>query len=105
MAPGSRIIVGIADTTPPNAVFDRLVRLGERIAKEGRLPLKGGGWRPLPETAVAAPARVEAGAVTAAEFLAIKNDVLKGDHLGIKAATSGRCSTRASTRRTSSTRG
>ncbi|MGA8573923.1 MAG: B12-binding domain-containing protein [Desulfobaccales bacterium] len=85
VAPGSRIIVGIADTTPPNAVFDRLVRLGERIAKEGRLPLKGGGLRPLPETAVAAPARVEAGAATAAEFLTIKNDVLKGDRLGIKA--------------------
>jgi 5-methyltetrahydrofolate--homocysteine methyltransferase len=85
VAPGSRIIVGIADTTPPNAVFDRLVRLGERIAKEGRLPLEAGGFRPLAVTAVAAPVRVEVEAVSAEEFLTIKNDVLTGDNLGIKA--------------------
>jgi hypothetical protein len=40
VAPGRRMILGIADTTPPHAVFDRLVRIGERVAREGRLPLK-----------------------------------------------------------------
>ncbi|MCG6929378.1 MAG: corrinoid protein [Desulfofustis sp.] len=43
VAPGSRFIAGIGDTTPPDAVFDRLVRLGERLEKEGRLPLQAGG--------------------------------------------------------------
>ena len=37
--PGVRLILGIADSTPPNAVFDRLLRIGDRIEKEGRLPL------------------------------------------------------------------
>ena len=40
IAPGKRMILGIADTTPPHAVFDRLVRIGERVRKEGRLPLR-----------------------------------------------------------------
>ena len=40
VAPGRRLILGIADTTPPYAIFDRLVRIGERVEKEGRLPLK-----------------------------------------------------------------
>lgn len=42
ISPGTRFIAGIGDTTPPGAVFDRLVRLGERIEKEGRLPLQAG---------------------------------------------------------------
>ncbi len=43
LIPGDRMIVGIADTTPPNANWDRLRRLGERISNESRLPLSGGG--------------------------------------------------------------
>jgi corrinoid protein of di/trimethylamine methyltransferase len=85
VAPGKRIIVGIADTTPPNAVFDRLVRLGERIEKEGRLPLKAGGFRPVAAAEVETPVRAEAAAVSDEAFLTIKNDVLKGDNVGIKA--------------------
>ncbi len=45
IVPGTRFIVGIADTTPPKAVFDRLVRIGERVEKEGRLPLRAGAVR------------------------------------------------------------
>ena len=30
-APGTRFIASIGDTTPPNAVFDRLLYIGERI--------------------------------------------------------------------------
>ena len=40
IAPGRRIILGIADSTPPNASFERLQRIGERVAKEGKLPIK-----------------------------------------------------------------
>ena len=47
VAPGDRLILGIADATPADAVFDRLVRIGERMAKEGRLPLEAGGARPV----------------------------------------------------------
>lgn len=43
VAPGDRLILGVADSVPPNAVFERLVRLGERIEDEGRLPLAAGG--------------------------------------------------------------
>ncbi|MGL4207764.1 MAG: cobalamin B12-binding domain-containing protein, partial [Candidatus Adiutrix sp.] len=39
LAPGSGLIIGIADTTPPQANFDRLRRLGDRLRGEGRLPL------------------------------------------------------------------
>lgn len=38
--PGNRLILGVADTVPPDAVFDRLLRIDERLAEEGRLPLE-----------------------------------------------------------------
>ena len=41
VAPGDRLILGTADSTPPDAVFDRLRRIAERVEKEGRLPLIG----------------------------------------------------------------
>ena len=47
IAPGKRFILGIGDTTPPAADFERLVRIGERIEKEGRLPLEAGAFNPL----------------------------------------------------------
>lgn len=85
VAPGKRIIVGIADTTPPNAVFDRLVRLGERIAKEGRLPLEAGGFRPVSEAELKAPVQAQPTVVPDEVFLTVQQDVLKGDNTGIKA--------------------
>ena len=39
VAPGTRLIVGIADSTPPNAVFERLIRIGERVRENGILPM------------------------------------------------------------------
>lgn len=42
LSPGDGLIVGIADTTPPQANWDRLRRIGDRVAKEGRLPLTAG---------------------------------------------------------------
>jgi corrinoid protein of di/trimethylamine methyltransferase len=83
VAPGRRMIVGIADTTPPNAVFDRLVRLGERVEKEGRLPLEAGGFRPV----LAVPQKADKIATEVfpdETFHLVQNDVMKGDHQGIK---------------------
>jgi len=39
LKPGDRLILGIADSTPPNADFERLERIGERIEREGKLPI------------------------------------------------------------------
>jgi methylmalonyl-CoA mutase cobalamin-binding domain/chain len=47
VAPGNRVILGVADIVPPDAVFGRLRRIGERAEKEGRLPLQAGAVRPV----------------------------------------------------------
>jgi len=47
VAPGDRLILGVADSVPPHAVFERLVRLGERIESEGGLPLAAGAARTI----------------------------------------------------------
>lgn len=39
VVPGTRFIVGFGDTAPPGASFDRMVRIGERVRADGRLPL------------------------------------------------------------------
>jgi corrinoid protein of di/trimethylamine methyltransferase len=80
VAPGDRLILGPADSTPPNAVFDRLLRIGESIEKEGRLPLIAGSARPVSADQLAdAAARV--GPQTAPEgiFRVIQEDVICGD--------------------------
>jgi len=41
IAPGTRIILGVADTTPPDASFDRLRRIHDLVQQYGRLPLTG----------------------------------------------------------------
>ncbi|MHB8907645.1 MAG: cobalamin-dependent protein [Syntrophales bacterium] len=83
VAPGTRLILGIADTTPPQAVFDRLVRIGERVEKEGRLPLEGGAFRPLaPVAAAGKPAM--AGLVRDDQFRQVQDDVLDGDQASIR---------------------
>jgi len=85
VAPGRRFIAGIADTTPARAVFDRLVRIGERIEREGRLPLEGGATRPISETQLAkAEVRVMPEPVRDEVFKVIQEDVLKGNHREIK---------------------
>ena len=48
IAPGKRFIVGVADTTPPNAVFDRLIRIGERVEREAGCRLRAGPPAPFP---------------------------------------------------------
>jgi uroporphyrinogen-III decarboxylase len=41
IAPGDRFILGISDTTPPDAKFERLLRITEIVEEGGKLPMKG----------------------------------------------------------------
>jgi len=84
VAPGRRMIFGIADSTPPGAVFDRLVKLGQRIAGEATLPIEAGDFRPveLADT----EKKKDVGAQTfefSEEYARVQKDVLSGDHLSI----------------------
>ena len=40
IAPGDRFILGISDTTPPDAKFERLVWIAQMVKEWGRLPMK-----------------------------------------------------------------
>jgi 5-methyltetrahydrofolate--homocysteine methyltransferase len=85
VTPGIRMILGIADSTPPKAVFERLVRIGEKVEKEGRLPLEAGGFRPLIHPALPEAAKpVFREIVWDEEFRQVQNDVLEGDHVAIQ---------------------
>jgi methylmalonyl-CoA mutase cobalamin-binding domain/chain len=87
VAPGNRLILGIADSTPPNAVFDRLIRIGDRIAEEGRLPLEAGGARPVSEADLARAAERVSVAVPPHEgLLAVREALLKGDGPALNAS-------------------
>jgi corrinoid protein of di/trimethylamine methyltransferase len=83
VAPGKRMVLGIADSTPPKAVFERLVRIGERVEQEGRLPLEAGAFRPLVPTAEAAKP-VSRDLVWDEEFRQVQKDVLEGEHVAIQ---------------------
>jgi len=86
VAPGTRMVVGIADEVPPEAVFARLQRIGERIEREGRLPLQAGAFRPV--AAAPAVAQPAAQAATAAHdddaFAEVQQAVFGGKHVAIK---------------------
>jgi methylmalonyl-CoA mutase cobalamin-binding domain/chain len=89
VAPGTRMILGIADTTPPQGVFDRLVRIGERVEKEGRLPLEGGAFRPLTSATVAGVEKRAAVALVPdpprdEQFRQVQDDVLGGDQVAVR---------------------
>jgi 5-methyltetrahydrofolate--homocysteine methyltransferase len=84
-----RFIASIGDTTPPNADFDRLLYIGERIEKEGKLPLQAGSFNPVSqerlERAGVKPEikhRAQQSDALATEddlFLTIQQNVLAGD--------------------------
>ena len=81
LTPGDRLIVGIADTTPPQANWDRLRRIGDRVAKEGRLPLRAAAGKAAPaapEKAAAAPA-AEGPANLRDQYHDLRQMVLDGD--------------------------
>jgi len=87
VAPGARLILGIADSTPPNAVFDRLIRIGDRIEEEGRLPLEAGGARPVSEAGLEKAAkRVSAGVPPEEELLAVREALVSGDAQALNAS-------------------
>ena len=39
IAPGDRFILGVGDTPPPDANFERLLRITEMVQQWGRLPM------------------------------------------------------------------
>jgi hypothetical protein len=41
IAPGDRFILGVSDTTPPDAKFERLRRITDMVNEWGRLPMRG----------------------------------------------------------------
>ena len=85
VAPGKRVIAGIADTTPPDSDFNRLVIIGQRLAEEGRLPLEAGGFSPVDEVGLGkAAARVEPAAMLEEEFKVIQDAVLAGAFDAVK---------------------
>lgn len=86
VAPGTRMVVGIADQVPPQAVFSRLQRIGERVEREGRVPLEAGGLRPVVvEQAAQSTATVTAAPVLDdSVFVPVKQAVLDGNNAAIK---------------------
>lgn len=82
ISPGKRLIASIGDTSPPKTDFDRLLYIGERFEKEGRLPLEAGAGRPLTEEQIRqAKIRVSPKPFSPQreELEMIQKDVLNGD--------------------------
>jgi corrinoid protein of di/trimethylamine methyltransferase len=88
ISPGTRFIASIGDTTPPDADFDRLMYIGDRVEKEGKLPLAAGTFNPVnleAATQAVAPAETKttqetiAGMNVEEAFEQITNDVLEGE--------------------------
>jgi methylmalonyl-CoA mutase cobalamin-binding domain/chain len=86
VAPGTRMVVGIADQVPPQAVFSRLQRIGERVEREGRVPLEAGGLRPVvvEQTAQSTATVTAAPVLDDSVFVPVKQAVLDGNNAAIK---------------------
>ncbi|MCG3189021.1 MAG: Glutamate mutase sigma subunit [Burkholderiaceae bacterium] len=89
IAPGRRMLIGIADQVPPGAIFARLQRIGERALKEGTTAALAGSARPQTLASIAraaAPSSPAAVATTLPDdvFTAVRLDVAKGKHIAIK---------------------
>ena len=85
VCPGNRLILGIADTVPPDAVFDRLRRIADRLEAEGRLPLEAGSFRPISDEAIS-PEERPAGRGTGEDyrFKILRDDLHNGSGAEIK---------------------
>jgi len=85
--PGTRFIASIGDTSPPNTDFDRLLYIGERIEKEGKLPLRAGSFDPVSHERLARagaqpqirPRPTEVSAKEDDLFITLQKNVLAGD--------------------------
>lgn len=85
VAPGQRMVVAVADQVPPRAVFSRLQRIGERVEREGRLPLQAGSFRPAVAAATAQAQPTSATARDDGLFARVRDDVIEGNNTGIEA--------------------
>ena len=87
VAPGMGIVLGVADSTPPGAVFDRLMRLGEAAEDLGRLPLKADVFPnfPLERTAGDTKPTTKTLSPVPEKFELVRKAVLAGDDQGIVA--------------------
>ncbi len=84
VVPGDRLVLGVADSVPPNAVFDRLLRIGERIETQGRLPLAAGAARTISKQSLEqAAAAVSPDTGGSDEFDAVRDAVIAGDGAGL----------------------
>jgi 5-methyltetrahydrofolate--homocysteine methyltransferase len=80
VAPGDRLILGVADSVPPGAVFERLVRLGERIESEAKLPLSAGAAPTISKQHLEeVAARISSEPKGTGEFDAVRDAVIAGD--------------------------
>jgi len=81
VAPGDRLILGTADSTPPDAKFDRLLRIADRVRAEGRLPLKAGSADPVSADRMEKASRRTAGPAEAqdARMKEVFNLVIAGE--------------------------
>lgn len=89
ITPGTRFIASIGDTSPPNTDFDRLIYIGDRIEKEGKLPLKAGSFNPVSQERLAQAGakpkilhRTQPAKTPAKEddlFITLRQSVLAGD--------------------------
>jgi hypothetical protein len=85
VAPGKRYIAAPADCMPPAGKFERLVRIGEKVEKEGRLPLTAGAARPLSrDTIERAAERVSTAVLAEEKFKLIHEVIEKGYHQQVK---------------------
>jgi hypothetical protein len=82
LTPGDRFILGVADTTPPQAPIERLQHIGE-IAKElGKLPLKPISFSTPPLTQAETPDKpvaVQTLSEVEGPFVLVQKLLLKGD--------------------------
>lgn len=83
VAPGNRLILHVADAVPPDASFDRLLRIAERVEKEGGLPLTGDGMSVAPEPESQGEEAVVVKGVGENRFSEVQADIKAGDQEAI----------------------
>lgn len=84
VAPGKRIVLGMADNVPPDAIFSRLQRIYDRVQNEGKLPLKVYDLGPA-AASPAKPPKVEQAAAPVDEVYGeLQDDILEGRNVVIK---------------------
>ena len=88
VAPGKRIIFGVADNVPPSADFNRLIRLEERVRNECRLPLKKSSFTPFRQEKSGAQSQESWNLHRSCpdQLLRVRQALLKGDGPGVSEA-------------------